>query len=444
MRKKLLLDLAGVKPGNTFNVGEKVTVEFTPELKEQFDELGKSMNAVKTENMTAMNAVKTELNGKIDAQGKSIEKIEAAVNMISITSNEAKKNDPKRGFRNHLDFFNAVILAGMNGMRPDKMDARLVPLFNTVGSDEARVGSNPDGGFLTPPAFLPGLLTSNPNEIQVDTGLYTRKIPMGSRVVYVNARVDKNHTSSVSGGFQIYRRAETDTVTATKQTFEQIKLEANSLMGLSYASEEILATSPQSFSALIQTGFGDEKTSKGNYERIWGSGVGEYCGIMNSAAKIAVAKVGSQTATTINGTNLVAMRARAWRYGSSLWMANHDTLPQLMSCHIALTNGSVPLFAPGNGTDKPDTLFGRPIIFDENMATLGQEGDIALINWNEYLEGTLGGTSFDESIHVRFIYGERAFRFTVYNDGQPWWRTALTPKKSATTLSPFVTLAVRG
>jgi HK97 family phage major capsid protein len=272
----------------------------------------------------------------------------------------------------------------------------------------------------------------------------TRKVPMSSPVVYLNARVDKAHASSVSGGFQIYRRAETETVTTSKSTFEQIKLEANPLMGLSYATEEILARSPVSFAALIQTGFGDEKTSKLNYERIWGTGTGEYTGIMTSAAKIAVAKVGNQTADTINGTNLVAMRARAWRYGQCVWMANHDTLANLMACHIALTNGSVALYAPGNGIDKPDTLMGRPVIFDENMATLGDEGDIALINWNEYLEGNLGGTTFDESIHVRFVYNERAFRFTAYCDGAPWWKTAMTPKKSAVTLSPIVTLAVRG
>jgi len=423
---------------------ESVKVELTPELKAELENLGKSVNTVKTSNETAMNAVKTEINGKIDAQDKKIDKIESAVNMISVKSKEDRKDDPKRGFKNHVDFFNAVIVAGMNGMRPDKMPENLKALFNAVGSDEARQSDNPSGGFTIPPAFAPGLLVTDPQGLQNDTGLLTRKVPMSNSVVYLNARVDKTHTSSVSGGFQVYRRAETDTVTASKATFEQIKLEANPIMGLSYASEEILARSPVSFAALISSGFGDEKTSKLNYERVWGTGTGEFTGFMNSASLVTVAKVGSQTADTINGTNLVAMRARAWRYGQCVWMANHDTLPQLMAAHIALTNGSVALYSPGNGTDKPETLMGRPIIFDENMATLGDLGDIALVNWNEYLEGNLGGSTFEESIHVRFIYNERAFRFTAYNDGAPWWKSAMTPKKSAVTLSPFVTLAVRG
>lgn len=48
------------------------------------------------------------------------------------------------------------------------------------------------------------------------------------------------------------------------------------------------------------------------------------------------------------------------------------------------------------------------------------------------------------SIHLRFDYGETAFRFMFEIDGQPWIAEPLTPfKGSANTLSPFVTLATR-
>ena len=419
-----------------------VKVELTDELKNQFKELGDSVNQVKTASDESIKSVKDEINKAREEDNKKLEELEGKLNLTVKQANPEK--DRKCGYENQTEFFMDVINAGMNGNRPDKLSDKLTPLAaNTVGSDEARVASNPDGGFLIPPAFLSDLLSVDPNATQVDTGAYTRKVPMASDLVYVNARVDKNHTSSVSGGFQVYRREETGTVDASKQTYEQIKLQANSLMGLSYATEEILQRSPISFAALIQSGFSDEKMSKLNYERIWGTGVGEFLGVMNSAAKIEVAKEGSQTADTINGTNIAKMRARAWRYGSCIWLANQDTLTQLMAAHIAGTNTDVFLYAPGNGVDKPDTLFGRLILFDENCATLGDAGDILLVNWNEYLEGMLGGASFMESIHVRFIYNERAFRFTIYNDGQPWWRSALTPKKSTTTLSPYVALAER-
>jgi HK97 family phage major capsid protein len=382
----------------------------------------------------------SEMGTKVSNIENKINEVEANLNRISKVKDLTDK-DPKRGFSNHIEFFKSVIDASQ--MTFENMPENMKRIFNTVGSDEARISSNPAGGFLIPPTFLTELLKTDSSELQVNSGAFTRKIPMNSQIVYLNARVDKNHTNSVSGGFRVYRRSETSTVEASKSDYEQIKLEAKSLMGIGYASEEILATSPVSFAALIQDGFGDELISKLNYERLWGTGIGEYLGIYKSDAKIEIAKESNQTADTIVGSNILKMRSRAYRYGQCVWMANQDTLLQLMSTHIAGTNGDVFLFAPGNGVDKPDTLLGRPILLDENCATLGDAGDIALVNWNEYLEGTRGGMNFMDSIHVRFVYNERAFRFTAANDGAPWWSSALKPKNSASTLSPFVTLAAR-
>lgn len=423
---------------------QSTTVTMDQEVKKTFDSIQKGIESLKTEQAKNLETVKNEIGGKLDEAQKKMEDIEGRVNLISVSNKKDEiLKDPKRGFQNHLEFFNDVIEAGKNGMRPDKMPERLREMYNAVGSDEAKVSNNPDGGFLVPPAFLAGLLTTDPLMEQVDTGALTRKVPMQSDTVYINARVDKDHSSSVSGGFRVYRREEAATVEASKGSFEQIKLQANSMMGLSYASEEIITRSPISFASLIQSGFSDEKTGKLNYERIWGTGVGEYTGIMNSAALITVAKESGQTADTINGTNLVKMRERIWGYNRAVWMCNQDTYVQLTGAHITGTNNDVFLFNPERGTDVPATLLGRPVMFDENMATLGDLGDIVLVNWYEYLEGMLGGATFMESMHVRFVYNERAFRFTVYNDGAPWWKTVMTPKKSAVTRSPFVALAAR-
>lgn len=419
----------------------EINVKMDEEVMKSFDTLNVGIKDMKDETFSKINSIEKNLSEKIENNDTDLKSIEKKVNMLSVSNPE--KKDGTAGFKNHIEFYNSVIEAGKHDNRLDKMPEKLAPLYNAVGGDEAKVSNDPDGGFLVPVAFLAGLLTTDPQAIQIDTGTRTRKIPMQADTVYINARVDKDHSSSVTGGFNVYRREEAAAVTASKAVYEQIKLQANSLMGLSYATEEVISRSPMSFAALIQTGFSDEKISKLNGERLWGTGVGEYTGVFNSPALVTVAKEGSQVADTIKGANLIKMRARAWRYGAAIWMANHDTYTQLTSAHIAGTNTDNYLFAPGNGVDVPDTLLGRPIVFDENAATLGDKGDISLINWNEYLEGMLGGITFMESVHVRFIYNERAFRFTIYNDGAPWWRTALTPKRSSSTLSPFVTLAER-
>ena len=101
------------------------------------------------------------------------------------------------------------------------------------------------------------------------------------------------------------------------------------------------------------------------------------------------------------------------------------------------------VFMPSLREDVPDLLLGRPIIFTEYCQTLGSQGNLVLVDWSQYLEGTLQPLQSAESIHVRFLNHERAFKFWMMNAGAPWWRSPLTPKNSTKSLSPFVTLQAR-
>lgn len=375
------------------------------------------------------------LTDKHDATDGKLAELEQSIANIQLVHNEDL--DPMGGYKNHAEFLVDVKNAA-NGTVPDRLKK-----FAAVGTDEQATFSNPDGGFLLPEGIMEGIMETDPFAIQADTGLSTRRIPMQQQIVNINARVDKNHSSSVTGGFRVYRNGEAQQASSSKGTFEQIKLSAEGLMGLAYGTNELLSRSPISFAALISAGFETEYRSKLNNERLRGTGAGEYMGILNSPALITVAKEGSQTADTIVGANLQKMRARIWGYNQAVWMVNQDCYTSLSTAHISLSNDDVPLFVAGNGVDVPDTILGRPVVYDENMSTLGDVGDIVLVNWMEYLEGFLGGVEQSSSIHVRFETNETAFKFTAYCDGQPWWRTALTPKQSSTTLSPFVTLAER-
>lgn len=349
------------------------------------------------------------------------------------------QDDPKRGFKSPREFMKAVMVQGQRG----KMDQRLGGLVigAAAGSDENSGASDPYGGFLIPEGFRPDLL-----KVQSEgdpTATLTTKIPMESPVVNIPARTDKNHTTSVSGGLRFHRRAETQTADSSRIQMENVKLEATSLMGKSYATEELLMDSPISFIALLEQGFRDELPAKILDEKIRGTGVGQYLGVLNSAAKIAVAKESGQAGVTIVGQNVLKMRSRCYGYGRSIWLANIDTYAQMAGLHIAGTNGDVFLFNPSRGEDVPDMLLGRPVFFTEFAETTGTEGDLILADWSQYLEGEREGMQMAESIHVRFDNNERAFRVTLRNDGRPWWNAALTPKKGANTLSPIVTLAVR-
>ncbi len=372
----------------------------------------------------------------------------AAASNIQITDRSTE--DPTRGFKSHRDFMSNVLSAGRTG----RVDARLKPLqvAATAGSDEHGTHSDPSAAFLLPVAYSPDLL-----KIQSDadpTAALTRKLPMDAPMVKINARTDKDHTSSVSGGLRVYRHSETAAAervvlqaaaTSSKAATEQLTFAAEDLMGLAYATENQISDSPGAFIALISDGFTDEFDRKLLREKLRGVGsAGEYTGVMTSPALVTVSKESGQAADTIVKENIDKMESRLWGPDSSdrvVYLANKTTLPQLMSLVQVVGVGGTPV--PYMTRDAGGwRLNGRRLFFSETCRAIGDLGDIVLGNWAEYIEGLYQPLQQAESIHVRFDRNERAFKFWVRNCGKCWWSAQLTPENGAT-MSPFVTLAAR-
>lgn len=421
----------------------------------------------------------TTVDGWLDNPNMGVEQVNAAIlAQIKAKAADAPKvratvgapradQDPKRGFRNHVEFFMAAMDNSGCYSRDDVQDERLRPLavtdddkksrgelvflmpraFNTksiraaAGSDEQGTYSDPYGGFAVPESTLPGMLSVG---FEGDPTMgRTMMIPMATPSVKILARTDKNHTTSVSGGFTVTRRPETVDFTSSRASIERIRLEASSLVGLAFETEELLQDSAVSFAAMVDAGFRDQFAAHILNEKIRGNGAGEYEGILTSSAKVEVSKETGQAADTINYTNVLKMRARVWGYGNAIWLANHDTLPQLAQMSLAVGTGGAPVYVPGSFGGQPDTLLGRPIFYSEYPAKVGDAGDLICWNPTQYLEGIYQPLQSAESIHVRFVQHERAFKLWLRNAGACWWRSALTPAKSSDTLSPIVTLAAR-
>jgi HK97 family phage major capsid protein len=359
---------------------------------------------------------------------------------VTVQVRDRAENDPMRGFATPREFLSAVMAFG----RRSRMDARLEPLrapmSAAAGSDEAGEYSDPYGNFLVPVAISPTILQLQPEDDP--TAAAVTSIPMEAPTVGINARVDKVHSTSVSGGLVVTRKPETVAPSGSRMQFEQVMLTARNLFGLGFATEEILVDSPASFIATLQVGFRDQYGWHLLGERLRGTGAGEFMGVLNAPCTITVAKEGGQKAATITKENIDKMIARCWRYGRAVWLGNQTTLPQLSSiAQVVGTGGNtVPYFTFNPGGQS--YLAGRPFYFTEHCSALGTVGDLVLGVWSEFIEGTYQPLQQAESMHVRFVEHERTFKFWLRNDGQPWWKTALTPK-NGDTLSPFVTLATR-
>ncbi|HNZ65247.1 MAG TPA: phage major capsid protein [Smithella sp.] len=176
---------------------------------------------------------------------------------------------------------------------------------------------------------------------------------------------------------------------------------------------------------------------------IGGSGAGQPLGIRNDPAKITVAKETGQTADTIIYTNLTKMFSRMYPAGRqrAIWLANDDTIPQLLSLSITMgTAGAhVPVMTESNGQFK---ILGRPVIFTSHMPTLGDADDIMFVDLSQYAIGIRRGLQLERSNIPGWTQDLMSYRALLRFDGQGTWNAAITPK-NGNSLSWCVGLATR-
>jgi HK97 family phage major capsid protein len=275
-------------------------------------------------------------------------------------------------------------------------------------------------------------------------------LPMSSNRLEIPADVDSDHSSDYFGGITIYRPGEAGQKTATNPTLQGINLQLKKLTGLVHVSDELLEDAPALEAWLIRK-FSQAIAFVEDYDFLNGDGSNAPLGALNSAnpCRISVTKETSQAADSIVAENIINMWSRLWPDGqsNSVFIANIDTFPQLATMSVAVGTGGVPVYMPANQlAGKPyRELMGQPLFFTEKVPTLGDEADIALCDFSQYVVGDRGGGSpqIASSIHLKFDYDQTSFRFVLRYDGQPTWTAPLTPKVSSTTLSPFVVLGER-
>jgi HK97 family phage major capsid protein len=325
-----------------------------------------------------------------------------------------------------------------------QIDRRLYAIKAQLGLNE---GIPSEGGFLVQTDHVAELLKRTYELGALASRV--RKIPVSGNAngLTINAI---NETSRVTGsrwgGIQGYWLHEAGTKTPSMPDFRQMELKLKKLIGLCYATDELLQDT-SALESIITQGFSEEFAWLIDNAIYRGPGGGQPVGIIGHPATVVVNGEPGQLAGTILFENIVNMWARAWGRGrsNSVWVINQDIEPQLFTMSLAVGVGGVPVYLPAGGASASPygTLFGRPVIPIEHASTLGTVGDIALVDLSQYLMIDKGGMQSAQSIHVQFTTDQSAFRFVYRVDGQPTWNAALTPANGANALSPFVVLATR-
>ncbi len=306
-----------------------------------------------------------------------------------------------------------------------------------------------DGGFLVQQdfsnelltqLFATGILASKCRRIQISGNANSMKI---------NGVDETSRAASRSGGIIAYWKDEAAEKTASKPKFRQIELNLHKLIGLCYATDELLADAV-ALEGFIRQAFIAEFGFQLDDAIINGLGAGQPLGILAGGGTVSVPKETGQKKETIVAENIMKMRSRlfASSRANAVWLINQNCEPQLHSMSLAVGTGGVPVYMPAGGLSglPYDTLYGRPVIPIEQCPTLGTVGDIILADFqNGYILGEKGGIQSDMSIHVKFTADESVFRFVMRVDGQPIRASVLTPYKGGAdyTQGHFITLATR-
>ena len=395
------------------------------------------------------------LKGRLE-RAKTVESESAATAIPVLEEGKAAKGTPKKPITSHENaedapwdadpkrafaaFMKAVHLAEprVSGVVDVRLRKLAASTNEAVGSEGGFALESQAVGLIDKLAFDSAQLAQRCFPIEVGEGFNSATVTL----IAETSRV----TGSRFGGIRIYHAAEGATVTETAPKTRKVDVKLEKLMGLWYVSDEELEDVAQLASIGPQM-FAEELAFQVDEDIFAGTGAGQALGITNSPALVSVSGETSQPATEIWEANLRKMRARmpSRSRARAIWLAHADVESELMSTFINAGAGGQPVFLPPGGYSNAPygQLFGMPVIVNEHSKALGLKGDLVLADFGWYALVKKGGTQIAESIHVRFIYDEMAFRFTFRSNGLPLLGAPITAAQGGNDLSPFVTLAAR-
>jgi len=207
---------------------------------------------------------------------------------------------PKDRFQSFGEQMSAVMRASLpNGSVDPRLRIRAAAtgLGETVPSDGGFLVQQDFSNELLKQVFETGILASRCRRIQISSA---------SNSIKLNGIDETSRASTRSGGILGYWKDEAALKTASKPKFRQIELNLNKLIGLCYATDELLQDAA-ALEGVIRTGFQSEFGFMLDDAIINGTGAGQPLGILNSGCLVSVAAEGGQQAATVVAENVIKM-----------------------------------------------------------------------------------------------------------------------------------------
>jgi len=349
------------------------------------------------------------------------------------TPNQRKESDKSFGFQSLGENLQAICRSDhLHGLYDPRLKAAAPTTYGAIEPGT-------DGGFMIAPEFSP---TVRENVLTPDNLL-----PLTSMTTIQSNSMSfpaDETTPWGTTGVQANWVGEGVAATESKPAGKVHTFSLHKLVALVPLTDELMADAPAMESYVLRRAMAVIRY-KINDAIVNGNGVGKPFGFFKGLRFVSQAKVGSQTAATINATNVCQMYGRLLNTGSpSLrWLVSPDSFSQLP----LMTIGQMPVWLPpGAGLQGAPSgyLMGAPVITTVVCQTLGTQGDIFLADLSGYetIVKTVGLTS-DISMHFYFDAHATALRVTFRMNGMTALANYVTPPNSAITMSSFIALDTR-
>jgi HK97 family phage major capsid protein len=218
--------------------------------------------------------------------------------------------------------------------------------------------------------------------------------------------------------------------------FRQLELKTWDMLGLATTSNQFLMdTGPAGEDALIEM-FGRAAAWYSEYAFFQGMGssVSMPLGMRIAPGTVSVSR---GVPATVQDTDLsrmaTALLPQSWE--RCIWACSPSTLVQIFKIPHYIQN-----LSGHHDFANVGSIFGRPLFVTDKLLSLGNDGDVMLIDPWLYVVGLRMQTLVDVSPHSHFASFQTDFRIWLRLDSKPMLSSPVTLADGTTVVSPFVKL----
>lgn len=313
-----------------------------------------------------------------------------------------------------------------------------------INNATATEGVGVDGGFDVPEVWYRGVIDQAMQGSEF--AQRCRVFPADSNNLTIPMLDTASRNTGVAGLLANWA-AENSEQTAQVLKWRAVAMKLRKTFILSEASSELVEDGI-SYEAQLTSGMSIATAQTLDAGILYGTGVGQPLGILNSPGAIMIAADTSQTADTVSWTNLVRMYSRLAPgcQKRATWFCSPQVLPSLMAVKVPGTDAPALLSGGYNdaGAGAPAmSIFGRPLVVTEVCPSVGEIGDIVFADMSQYGLLMKRTARMENSNAPGFSRDVVSFRMIARVDGLPLWDSPITPHNGGTTLTWATYLAAR-